>query len=110
MVDEMSPNGIGLRDNKMSELSEGVDSHKAGLKLSGSTKWVDFDIFATQTCNQKEHPGISYLHEWKESLEWTEMINGYDKMLGVERREYKRAMENAYGTVLSRCWFKVRKL
>ena len=110
MVDEMSPNGIGLRDNKMSELSEGIDSHKAGLELSASTKWVDHDIFATQTCNQKEHPGISHLHDWKESMEWTEMIDDFDKMLDEERREYKRAMENAYGTVLSRCWFEVRKL
>ena len=53
VVDEMSPNGIALRDNKKSELSEGVDSHKSALELSGATKWVDFDILPLRPAIRK---------------------------------------------------------
>ena len=74
MVDEMSPHGISLRDNKMADLTEGVDSHQAALDLAGTALHIEFTVFLTFTCNQKEHPGISHLHDWKESQDWTECI------------------------------------
>ena len=35
-VDAMSPHGISLCDNSMSDLLEGVDSHQAALHLAGT--------------------------------------------------------------------------
>ena len=59
----MSPSGISLRDNTMSDLSESVDSHQATLNLAGKKSYFDFDLFLTFTCNQAKHPGISHLHQ-----------------------------------------------
>lgn len=108
-VDEMSPYGIRLRNKGESDLSEGVDSHQAALNLAGTKPYMDIHLFLTFTCNQAEHPGIKHLHEWKSSRSWTRKIPGYDNMTLKEQREYIRAFEQAYGTIVSRSWFIVRK-
>ncbi len=51
-------------------LSEGLDSRQAALNLAGAQPYVKFDLFLTFTCNQKCHPGVKHLYEWKEGCRW----------------------------------------
>ena len=65
----LSPHGMSVRDKDRTNLSKGLDSRQAALNLAGAQPYVKFDLFLTFTCNQKCHPGVKHLHEWKESME-----------------------------------------
>ena len=109
-VDNTSQYGLSVQDKKQTDLTESVDSHQAALDLAGSQPYVSFDLFLTFTCNQKLHPGIKHLHEWKESMEWTKHIPRYEMMAPFEQAEVKSLFEQAYALIMSRCWFEVRKI
>ena len=105
----LSPHGLDVRDSNMSDLGESMDSHQAALDLAGTKPFVDFDLFLTFTCNQAKHPGISHLHKWKTSRAWANSVPCYIDLLSLERKEVHRAFETAYGSIVSRCWFEVRR-
>ncbi len=69
VVDLLSPHGMSARDKDRTNLSKVLDSRQAALNLAGAQPYVKFDLFLTFTCNQKCHPGVKHLHEWKESME-----------------------------------------
>ncbi len=96
MVDLLCPHGMSVRDNDRTNLSEGLDSPQAALNLAGAQPYVTFDLFLTFTCNQKCHPGVKYLHEWKESMEWSSYIPSYSCMTIMQHNKIKRSFELAY--------------
>jgi hypothetical protein len=71
---------MSVRDKDRTNLSEGLDSHQAALNLAGTQPYVKFDLFLTFMCNQKCHPGVKHLHEWKESMEWSRSMPSYSRM------------------------------
>jgi hypothetical protein len=77
VVDLLSPHGMSVRDKDRTNLSEGLDSPQAALNLAGAQPFVKFDLFLTFMCNQKRHPGVKHLYEWKESMEWSKYIPRY---------------------------------
>ncbi len=86
VVDLLSPYGMSVRDKDITNLSKGLDSCQAALNLPGAQLYVKFDLFVTFMCNQKCHPGVKHLHEWKESMEWSRYIPRYS------RRQYCNTM------------------
>ena len=109
-VDVVSPHGISVREKDDSDLSESVDSHQAALDLAAAMPYVTFDLFLTFTCNQRLHPGVRHLHKYKESMKWTQFVPGYSCMHINEKIEVKRSYELAYGSVLARVWYEVRRI
>ena len=110
-VDIKSKNGIVLREGEnKSVLTESVDSHQSALDLAATMKYLDFDLFLTWTCNQSDHPGIKHLHQYKERMAWTKNVMDYDRMGTANRLDVKKSFEQAYGSILGRCWMEVRKL
>jgi PIF1 helicase. len=109
-VDVVSPQGMSLRDKEENDLSESVDSHQAALDLAAAMPHVEFDLFLTFTCNQQLHPGVKHLHKFKESMEWNGFIPGYLRMSLREKEEIKRSYELAYGAILGRVWYEVRRI
>jgi hypothetical protein len=71
---------------------------------------VKFDLFLTFTCNQKCHPGVKHLHEWKESMDWSRYIPRYSRMTIMQHNEIKHSFELAYGAILGRVWYQVRRI
>ena len=110
VVDLLSPHGMSVRDKDRTNLSEGLDSRQAALNLAGAQPYVKFDLFLTFTCNQKCHPGVKHLHEWKESMEWSRYIPRYSRMTIMQHNEIKRSFELAYGAILGRVWYQVRRI
>jgi hypothetical protein len=109
-VDVVSPHGMSLRNKEQNDLLESVDSHQAALDLAAAMPHIKFDIFLTFTCNQKLHPGVKHLRKFKESMEWIGFIPGYLRMSLREKEEIKRSYELAYGAILGRIWYKVRRI
>jgi hypothetical protein len=89
VVDLLSPHGMSIRDKDRTNLSKGLDSHQAALNLAGAQPYVKFDLFLTFTCNQKCHPGVKHLHEWKEGMEWSKYISRYSRMTIMQHNEIK---------------------
>ena len=111
VVDVKSQNGMSVREGENpATLNESVDSHQAALDLAATQPFLMFDWFLTFTCNQAEHPGISHLHQHKESMDWTRSLDGYEKLPIAAKDEVKLSFEMAYGSTLGRCWMEVRKL
>ena len=110
VVDLLSPHGMSVRDKDRTNLSEGLDSRQAALNLAGAQPYVKFDLFLTFTCNQKCHPGVKHLHEWKEGMEWSKYIPRYSRMTIMQHNEIKRSFELAYGAILGRVWYEVRRI
>ena len=109
-VDVKSDNGLAARGKDESTLKESVDSHQLALDLAGTQPFIGWDLFLTFTCNQSQHPGIWHLHQWKESGAWKAKFPNHDRLADYEQAEVKRSFEMAYGTIVTRCWFEVRKL
>jgi predicted GIY-YIG superfamily endonuclease len=109
MVDVMSAHGISARGKGETDLTESVDSHEAARDLAGAQPWSPSEQFLTFTCNQKKHPGISHLHAYKEGMAWMKFIPRYNSMSDLQKWEVKRAFEQAYGSILGRCWCEARK-
>ena len=53
---------------------------------------------------------MKHLHKFKESMEWIGFIPGYLQMSLREKEEIKRSYELAYGAILGRVWYKVRRI
>lgn len=69
------------------------------------------DAFITYTPNQRDHPGLRHLHEWKQSMDvWGPKCEYYYLNQPQINHDYKMSMEMAYTHVLTRCWLEVRKL
>lgn len=110
VVDNKSAAGMAVREKDHTNLSESVDSRTMVLNLSASQQYVDWTIFLTFTANQKEHPGLGYLHEWKSSMEWTKNIPGYENLTMYEKEELKKSMEEAYAVHAFNNWNAAKKL
>ena len=110
VVDNKSPNGIGLRQSNKSNLSGSVDGRKMVLNLSSSQKYVKYTWFLTFTANHSEHPGLSHLHQWKISMNWTSAIPNYNNLSYDEKSEISKAMEEAYGVHVFDHWHTVKRL
>lgn len=109
-VDVKSNNGLAARGKDESTLKESVDSHQLALDLAGTQPFIGWDLFLTFTCNQSQHPGIWHLHQWKESGAWKAKFPNHDRLADYDQDDVKRSFEMAYGTIVTRCWFEVRKL
>ena len=108
VVDDKSNSGMSIRDKGTSELAESIDSRQMVQNLSASQQYIKYTWFLTLTANQREHPGISHLHHWKSSMKWTRNIKNFDSLSYFEKNEFKRAMEQAYGTHLYGNWYSVK--
>ena len=62
------------------------------------------------TGHQAQFPAIRHLHEFKESMRWTFMIEDFDHLPLSQQQEIKKSYEMAYTSVLGRCWMEARKL
>ncbi len=71
-------------------------------------KYIKYTWFLTFTANQSEHPGLLYLHEWKNSMKWTKNIPSYKSFSTFEKNELKKAMEQAYGMQVYSNWNTVK--
>ena len=110
VVDNKSPNGIELGQSNQSNLTGSVDSRKMVLNLSASQEYIKYSWFLTFTANHSEHPGLSHLHCWKNSMNWTSKIRNYDSFSTEEKTEITKAMEEAYGIHVYDHWYMAKKL
>ena len=108
VVDNKSAYGMSVRDQDHTKLNGSVDSRKMVLNLSASQKYVKYTWFLTFTANQREHPGLSHLHEWKNSTNWTKKIRGYENFTTFEKHELQKAMEQEYSVHLYSNWTAVK--
>lgn len=109
-VSTTSSSGLKLGDSDPSELTESLDSGQGAMNLAAAAEKLGMDLFITYTPNQRDHPGLRHLHEWKESGDWMskfEYHKGYPKSF---TDDYKMSMEMAYTHMMTRCWLEVRKL
>ena len=109
-MDNKSSNGIGLRQSNQSNLTGSVDGRKMVLNLSASQEYIKYSWFLTFTANHSEHPGLSHLHCWKNSMNWTSKIWNYDVLSSEEKMEIKKATEESYGVHVYDHWFMKKKL
>ena len=110
VVDNKSATGLNVRDKDRKDLEGSVDSKSMVLNLSASQEYIKYTWFLTFTANQKDHPGLCHLHKWKNSLEWTKNIEHYEKCSDDEKNEYKKSMEEAYGTQIYHNWRNVKHI
>ena len=108
-VSTTTTSGLTLGDSDQSELTESLDSGQGAMNLAAAAEKLGMDLFLTYTPNQKDHPGLCHLHQWKESKEWTKTLKYYDGYNSILKRDYDMSMEMAYTHVMTRCWLEVRK-
>ena len=80
------------------------------MNLSSSQKYINYTWFLTFTLNFSLHPGLSHLHNWKESIQWTEKIKDYDKLSPQQKSEIKKGIQHAYGYRIYDNWNAVKYL
>ena len=78
------------------------------MNLLTSQKYIKWGLFLTFTCNQREHPGLAHLHTWKVSMKWTECIPGYQSISMFDKKEFKKATEQASAPHLYSHWNSVK--
>jgi len=105
-----STSGLKLGESDKSQLNENLDSGQGAMNLSAAAHKLGCDAFITYTPNQKDHPGLRHLHDWKESRRWTSNIERYDSYPPTMQRDFDMSMEMAYTHTMTRCWLEVRKL
>ena len=110
VVDDKSPNGIGLRQSSQSNLTGSVYGRKMVLNLLALQEYIKYSWFLTFTANHSEHPGLSHLHRWKNSMNWTTKIPNYDLLSKEEKMEMMKAMEEAYGVHVYDHWYMEKRL
>ena len=98
VVDNKSTRGMAVREKGHTNLAECVDSQKMVMNLATSQKYIDWTWFLTFTLNQKDHPGLYNIHEWKSSMKWTSNIPGYKYMSVFEKEEVKTDFEELLGS------------
>ena len=99
-----------MREKGHTNLAECVDSQKMVMNLAMSQKYIDWTWFLTFTLNQKEHPGLFHIHEWKSSMKWMSNIPGYKNMSVFEKEEVKKAFEESSGSHIYSNWNAVKYL
>ena len=104
-----SPSGISVRDADESTLTESADSRQCVMDLAATAVVHPMDFFITLTLNQKMHPGVSHLHEWRSGMEWTEQVIDYDNLSHSHKEEAMKSFDMAYCCLVNRCWLEVRK-
>ena len=110
VVDNKSASGLSVRDKAISSLSGSVDSRRMVCNLSVSQKYIKYTWFLTFSANHSEHPGLHFLHKWKQSKEWTSKIPKYNDLADNEKREIDKAMEEAYGINIYNNWRNAKHL
>ena len=48
--------------------------------LSSPQNYIKYAWFLTFTANQSEHPGLSHLHEWETSMNWSSNIDNFESL------------------------------
>ena len=76
---------MSVRDKGHTTLNRSVNSRKMVLKLASSQKYIKYTWFLTFTANQSEHPGLSHLHQWKNSSDWQKNIPNYESYSTFEK-------------------------
>ena len=110
VVDSKSATGMVVREKGHTNLSECIDSQKMVMNLATSQKYIKWTWFLTFTLNQKEHPGVFHLHEWKSSKNWTSYFPGYDDMSVFEKDEIDRVFEESSAPHIYSNWSSVKYL
>lgn len=109
-VSTTSSSGLQLGSADDSDLAESLESSQGAMNLAAAANELGMDAFITYTPNQRDHPGLSHLHKWKESRnEWGLKLNYYDGYPWHVKKDCVNSMEMAYTHVLTRCWLEVRK-
>ena len=85
VVDNKSDSGMSVRDKGKSELAGSINSRQMVQNLSPSQKYIKYTWFLTFTSNQSEHPGLSHLHEWKTSMNWSSNMDNFESLSFDER-------------------------
>jgi hypothetical protein len=110
-VSTTGPSGLEAFDKDVSQLTECYESSQAMMNLAAANTEYPSDLFLTFSANQKDHPGIRHLYDWKESKLWTRYVDGYHTWFqDSHRRDVDKSMEMAYTHMLSRCWLETRRL
>ena len=81
-----------------SDLNESINSHIMVGNLAMSQKYVNWTLFLTDTCNQRDRPGVKNLNA------------GYNSMPSFDQQEFKRAMQAASGPHLYHQWQLTKKM
>ena len=103
VVDNTSGCDMTVREQG-SGLNESVDNHIMVRNLAMSQKYVNWSLFLTDTCNQRDRPGVKNLNAWLASEKWTEAIPGYNSMSPFDKQKFKGAMQAASGPHLYQQW------
>lgn len=93
-----------------SDLNESVDSHIMVRNLAMSQKYVNWSLFLTDTCNQRDRPGVKNVNAWLTSEKWTEAIPGYNSVSPFDQQEFKRAIQAASSLHLYQQWQSTKKM
>ena len=109
VVDNTSGWGMNVRE-RGSDLNESVDSHIMVRNLAMSQKYVKWTLFFTDTCNQRDRPGVKNVTAWLASEKWTEGIPGYYSLSPFDQQEFKSAMQAASGPHLYHQWQVTKKM
>ena len=109
-VSTTTSSGLQLGNGDEASLKESLDSGQGAMNLAAAAHKLDMHAFLTYTPNQRDHPGLRHLHEWKESTDWTSNLEFYEGYPHSVTHDHKMSMEMAYTHDLSRCWLEVQKL
>ena len=110
-VSTSSVSGLELGNGDQSDLSESLESSQGAMNLAAAANELGVDAFITYRPNQRDHPGLRHLHQWKERRdEWGSKIEYYHGYPWQVKKDVDTSMEMAYTHVLTRCWLEVRKL
>jgi len=110
-VSTSSVSGLELGNGDQSDLSKSLESSQGAMNLAAAANELGVDAFITYRPNQRDHPGLRHLHQWKERRdEWGSKIEYYHGYPWQVKKDVDTSMEMAYTHVLTRCWLEVRKL
>lgn len=109
-VSTTTTSGLTLGEGDQSGLTESLDSGQGAMNLAAAAEKHGMDLFLTYTPNQKDHPGLCHLHQWKETKGWTTDLRYYHGYPSTHKKDYEDSFEMAYTHTLTRCWLEVRKL
>ena len=109
-VDTSTKIGLSSRGKNESGLSECIDSQEMVRGLVASQEWITYDYFITFTCNHSQSPGISYLHQWKQNINWADHYPNFNDIPSYEQSEIKRSFDESSGPIILRNWIEIRKI
>ena len=107
---DVAAGGLGVRCKNDSALSESADGKEVVKNLCAAQIYHPQTHFATYTCNQKKHFGISMLREWLDSNKWQDYYLGWKDLTTQEQEEITHAIQESAAVPLLRNWNEVTKL